>query len=188
MNGEIIETWSQPGFKGRQYGATVRSLKTGEEYDIDILWTPDNGNEVGLSPVEGGSTEVQMAGTPSEEELLWFIRRINWDHPYKSLREVHENPYIIYAHVGFCLEEFIKLAKAYKEDFTSYCEIVITENGLIFLASPRHADIEEWLHKKRFRNICKVWYDSIEVPSITKAQQKVLDRLKQEGLIKPEGL
>ena len=185
MNGEIIETWNKPGFKGRQYGATVRNLKTGEEWDINILWTPDNGNEVGVTPLEGGFTQVQRAGEPSEEELLWFIRRIDWNHPYKSLEEVYENPYLTYAHVGFCREEFIKLTKAYEENFIAYCEIVITENGVIFLAVPSHGQVVKWLHKKGFRNICQVWYDYAEAPSMTKAQRKILDCLEEEGLIKP---
>ena len=50
------------------------------------------------------------------------------------------SPYERYRHIAFTLDEFLKMVKANKEHFINYCEIVITDNGLIFLASPSHMD------------------------------------------------
>ncbi len=46
------------------------------------------------------------------------------------------NPYERHRHVAFTLDEFLKMVKANKEHFINYCEIVVTDNGLISLASP----------------------------------------------------
>lgn len=99
------------------------------------------------------------------------------------------NPYEKYRHVAFTLSEFLKMVKANKEHFIRYCEIVVTDNGLIFLASPSHMDVAEWLRKKGFKNFILVWYDGYvsydkeNIMKLTKGQMKVLAALLDCGLI-----
>lgn len=99
------------------------------------------------------------------------------------------SPYERYRHVAFTLGEFLKMVKANKAHFIRYCEIVITDNGLIFLASPSHMDVAEWLRKKGFTNFILVWYngfvsyDKENCMRLTKGQMKVLAALLDHGLI-----
>lgn len=100
------------------------------------------------------------------------------------MKEVIEmNPYEKYRHVGFNVHEFIKLTREYPTDFVNYCEIVVTENGIIFLASPSHAQVDKWLGKKNFRNNLFVWYYAQLGENVTRAQRAVLNRLERAGLI-----
>lgn len=94
-----------------------------------------------------------------------------------------DNPYLTYRHVGFSLDQFLKLTKEYPSEFMYYCEILITKNGIIFLASPSHEQVERWLRKKRFREICRVWYDYQEAPSFSHTQKKILNALEHCHLI-----
>lgn len=97
---------------------------------------------------------------------------------------MNSNPYVKYRHVGFSVEEFVKMTRDYPRDFIMYCEIVITENGLVFLASPSHYQIVQWLKKKGFKNCCEVWYNAAVGESLlTKAQSRVLNHLHNVGLI-----
>lgn len=99
------------------------------------------------------------------------------------------NPYERYRHIAFTLDEFLKMVKANKEHFINYCEIVITDNGLIFLASPSHMDCAEWLRKKGFTNFILVWYngfvsyDKENAMKLITSQMKVLAALLDRGLI-----
>lgn len=99
------------------------------------------------------------------------------------------SPYERYRHVAFTLDEFLKMVKANKEHFINYCEIVVTDNGLIFLASPSHMDTAVWLSKKGFKNFILVWYNgyvsygSRNLLKLTKSQMKVLAALLDRGLI-----
>ena len=99
------------------------------------------------------------------------------------------SPYERYRHVAFTLSEFLKMVKANKEHFIRYCEIVVTDNGLIFLASPSHMDVAEWLRKKGFKNFILVWYDGYvsydkeNIMKLTKGQMIVLAALLDCGLI-----
>lgn len=99
------------------------------------------------------------------------------------------SPYERYRHIAFTLDEFLKMVKANKEHFINYCEIVVTDNGLIFLASPSHMDVAEWLRKKGFTNFILVWYDGFvsydkgNAIKLTASQMKVLAALLDHGLI-----
>lgn len=99
------------------------------------------------------------------------------------------NPYEKYRHVAFTLSEFLKMAEENKEHFIRYCEIVVTDNGLIFLASPSLMDVAEWLRKKGFTNFILVWYngfvsyDKENAMKLTASQMKVLSALLDHGLI-----
>lgn len=106
----------------------------------------------------------------------------------KDLTGSEVNPYEKYKHVPFSLDEFLKMAKANKEHFIRYCEIVVTDNGLIFLASPSLMDVAEWLRKKGFKNFILVWYngfvsyDKENAVKLTASQMKVLSALLDHGL------
>lgn len=101
------------------------------------------------------------------------------------------NPYEKYRHVAFTLDEFLNMVKAHKEYFINYCEIVVTENGLVFLASPSHCSVVEWLKKKGFVDCISVWYDNWAFEScdikglkrLTASQLRVLNSLVSHGLI-----
>ena len=99
------------------------------------------------------------------------------------------NPYERHRHVAFTLDEFLKMVKANKEHFINYCKIVVTDNGLIFLASPSHMDCAEWLRKKGFTNFILVWYngfvsyDKENAMKLTTSQMKVLATLLDRGWI-----
>lgn len=101
------------------------------------------------------------------------------------------NPYEKYRHVAFTLSEFLKMVKENRKYFINYCEIVVTENGLVFLASPSHVSVVEWLKKKGFVDCISVWYDNWAFEScdikdfkrLTESQLRVLDSLVSHGLI-----
>lgn len=101
------------------------------------------------------------------------------------------NPYEKYRHVAFTLSEFLKMVKAYRFHFIHYCEIVVTENGLIFLASPSHGSVAEWLKKKGFANCVSVWYNDWTLENcdvknfkrLTASQLRILNSLIGHGLI-----
>lgn len=99
------------------------------------------------------------------------------------------NPYERPGHVAFTLDEFLKMVKVNKEHFINYCEIVVTDNGLIFLASPSHMACAKWLRKKGFTNFILVWYsgfvsyDKENAMKLTTSQMKVLAALLDRGLI-----
>lgn len=101
------------------------------------------------------------------------------------------SPYERYRHIAFTLDEFLKMVKANKEHFINYCEIVITDNGLIFLASPSHDSVAKWLKKKGFVNCILVWYnawgfshyDTRDAKRLTESQIRVLNSLVYHGLI-----
>lgn len=80
----------------------------------------------------------------------------------KDLVGSETNPYEKYRHVAFTLDEFLNMVKAHRGYFIHYCEIVITRNGLIFLASPSHDSVVEWLKKKGFVDCISVWYNTWE--------------------------
>lgn len=85
--------------------------------------------------------------------------------------------------IAYNLENFLQLVKDNPTEFMRYCEISVTENGLIFLACPSHAKIEEYLNKKGFKNLCQVWYDNLDFETLTKSQLKVLYALEENRLI-----
>lgn len=58
-----------------------------------------------------------------------------------------KSPYTKYRGVGFTPDQFIKMTKQYPACFAYYCECVITQNGLVFLASPSHSLEAERLKK-----------------------------------------
>lgn len=190
MNEAIIKIWEEPGFsKKTAYVGLVRCRTNRKKYKIDLRWTPDHGDELAITAIKGdreGRIEACPADEVTADELGRYIWAIDWEKPFKSMYELQLNPYQHYAHVEFCIDQFLDLARKYRHYFIAYCEIVITENGLIFLATPRHADIEEWLRKKGFENICKVWYRTMEVANMTKDQRRILDILEKEELIKLE--
>ena len=64
--------------------------------------------------------------------------------------------YAEHKRIAYNLENFLQLVKDNPTEFMRYCEISVTENGLIFLACPSHAKIEEYLNKKGFKNLCQV--------------------------------
>ncbi len=97
------------------------------------------------------------------------------------------NPYERHRHVAFTLDEFLKMVKANKEHFINYCEIVVTDNGLIFLASLSHMDCAKWLRKKGFTNFILVRYngfvsyDKENAMKLPTSQMKVLAALPDRG-------
>ncbi len=107
----------------------------------------------------------------------------------KDLASSEVNPYEKYRHVAFTLSEFLKMVKENKKHFINYCEIVVLSNGLIFLASPSHMAVAEWLKKKGFTDFILVWtrcfafYDKTETSRLTNSQIKVLGALLDAGLI-----
>ena len=109
------------------------------------------------------------------------------------------------------IEEFVKYVKDHKDQFHNYCEIIITRSGLIELARPSHQKAlirlaaekynqtskeymssipiecspEHWIIDKE--HMIAVWYNCLLIPSKpNRVQLKVLDRLKNEGIINPE--
>lgn len=109
----------------------------------------------------------------------------------EDLTDFEMNPYEKYRHVAFTLDEFLKMVKAHKKHFIHYCEIVVTGNGLIFLASPSHGSVVEWLKKKGFSNCISVWYmdwcfeDYRErnFKMLTASQRRILNSLVRHELI-----
>lgn len=109
----------------------------------------------------------------------------------KDLDSQEVNPYEKYRYVAFSLDEFLKMVNENKEHFICYCEIVITDNGIIFLASPSHDIVLERLEKKGFSNCISVWYidwgfgecDVKDFKRLTASQRRVLKSLISHGLI-----
>lgn len=109
----------------------------------------------------------------------------------EDLTESEVNPYEKYRHVAFTLDEFLKMVNAHKKHFIHYCEIVVTGNGLIFLASPSHRSVAEWLKKKGFANCVSVWYnnwmfencDVKNFKRLTASQLRILNSLISHGLM-----
>lgn len=109
----------------------------------------------------------------------------------EDLTSSEVNPYEKYRHVAFTLDEFLNMVKAHKEYFINYCEIIVTENGLIFLASPSHGSVAEWLKKKGFINCVSVWYNDWTLENcgvknfkrLTASQLRILNSLISHGLM-----
>lgn len=101
------------------------------------------------------------------------------------------NPYEKYRHIAFTLNEFLKMVKENRKHFINYCEIVVTGNGLIFLASPSHDIVLEWLKKKGFSNCISVWYmdwcfencRERNFKMLTASQRRILNSLVRHELI-----
>lgn len=98
-----------------------------------------------------------------------------------------DSPYTKYRGIGFTPDQFIKMTEEYKKCFTYYCECVITQNGLVFLASPSH-DIEmQRLKKHGYRGLVMVWYEGICPDDMslkmTKAQIDAVKKLVEVGLV-----
>lgn len=101
------------------------------------------------------------------------------------------NPYEKYRHVAFTLDEFLNMVKENRKHFINYCEIVVTGNGLIFLASPSHSSVAEWLKKKGFVNCVSVWYNDWTLENcdvknfkrLTASQLRILNSLISHGLM-----
>ena len=104
--------------------------------------------------------------------------------------------------------EFIQYVDQNKEKFIKYCEIIITDNGIIEFAHPTHsisivreASKKNKISVEEYKNsipkscsplhwvTCKekfigVWYNYIIVPQkINRIQKKVLDLLSENGII-----
>lgn len=100
-----------------------------------------------------------------------------------------DSPYTQYRGIGFTPDEFIKMTKQYPKCFTCacYCECVITQNGLVFLASPSH-DIEmERLKKHGYQGLVMVWYEGIcrddMSTKMSKSQIDAVKKLVEAGLV-----
>ena len=85
--------------------------------------------------------------------------------------------------IAYNVDNFIELARANPDRFIRYCEIAVTENGLIFLAVPSHREIEKYLRKKGFTNLCMVWYNILECEYFSSAQVKTLEALEASHLL-----
>ena len=94
-----------------------------------------------------------------------------------------EHPYLKYRGVAFQIEPFIEMTKKYPGNFTKYCEIVMTDNGLIYLAAPSHAYMEERLARRGFTNLCSIWYNMAMCQKLTIPQKKAIEELKKAGLL-----
>ena len=100
-----------------------------------------------------------------------------------------DSPYTKYRGVGFTPDKFIEMAKQYPKCFMCYCECVITQNGLVFLASPSHSLEVERLKKHGYRGLVLVWYEGIcpdpddTSPKMTKEQVDTVKKLVEAGLV-----
>lgn len=106
---------------------------------------------------------------------------------FEKLMNPPDSPYTKFRGVGFTPDEFIKMTRRYHQCFTYYCECVITQNELVFLASPSH-DIEmERLKKHGYRGLVMVWYEGIcpddTSLKMTKAQIDAVKKLVEVGLV-----
>ena len=132
-------------------------------------------------------------GTPLIECMKW----VEDNGPYNSMQLDYEflirpapskkgeidHPYLKYRGVGFRLEPFIEMTRQYPQDFTRYCEIVMTGNGIIYLAAPSHAYVEERLAKKGYEHLCNIWYNRVIGHELTEEQRKAIHMLQEEGLL-----
>lgn len=100
-----------------------------------------------------------------------------------------KSPYTKYRGVGFTPDQFIKMTKQYSAYFAYYCECVITQNGLVFLASPSHSLEVERLKKHGYRGLVLVWYEGIcpdpddTSPQMTQEQIDTVKKLVEAGLV-----
>lgn len=100
-----------------------------------------------------------------------------------------KSPYTKYRGVGFTPDQFIKMTKQYPACFTYYCECVITQNGLVFLASPSHSLEAERLKKHGYHGLILVWYEGIcpdpddTSPKMTTEQIDTVKKLVEAGLV-----
>lgn len=108
---------------------------------------------------------------------------------YFMIMNPSDSPYTKFRGVGFTPDEFIKMTKQYPKCFVCYCECIVTQNGLVFLASPSH-DIEmERLKKHGYRGLVLVWYEGIcpdpddTSPKMTKSQIDAVKKLVEVGLV-----
>lgn len=135
-------------------------------------------------------------GTPITDCFKWVLdhgpcnaMRLDYEfliRPEPSKSKEQDHPYLKYRGMGFNTEEFIKMTRKYPTEFVRYCEIVVTENGIIYLAAPSHAYVEERLIKKGYENICSIWYRRVICHELTPMQKKVIENLKEEGLLAKE--
>lgn len=98
-----------------------------------------------------------------------------------------DSPYTKYRGVGFTPDQFIKMTKKYPKHFTYYCECMITQNGLIFLASPSHSVETERLKKHGYKGLVSVWYDGIYPDDtsikMTRSQVDAVKKLVEARLV-----
>lgn len=98
-----------------------------------------------------------------------------------------DSPYTKYRGIGFTPDEFIKMAKKYPRHFTHYCECVVTQNGLIFLASPSHSLEVERLKKHGCHGLVMVWYEGIcrddMSTKMSKSQIDAVKKIVEAGLV-----
>lgn len=99
-----------------------------------------------------------------------------------------DSPYTKYRGVGFTPDKFIEMTKQYR--FKYCCECVITQNGLVFLASPSHSLEAERLKKHGYHGLVMVWYEGIcpddmdDTPEkMTKAQIDTIKKLVEARLV-----
>lgn len=132
-------------------------------------------------------------GTPFIEVAKWVAE----SGPYNSMQLDYEflirpepsedgeidHPYLKYRGVGFSLEPFIEMTRKYPGIFTNYCEIVMTENGIIYLAAPSHSYVEERLTKKGYSNLCTIWYKMAICHKLSPMQEKNIRALQDAGLL-----
>lgn len=97
-----------------------------------------------------------------------------------------DSPYTKFRGVGFTPDKFIKMTKQYR--FKYCCECVITQNGLVFLASPSHSLEVERLKKHGYRGLVMVWYEGICLDDtstkMSKSQIDVVKKLVEVGLVR----
>lgn len=98
-----------------------------------------------------------------------------------------DSPYTKYRGIGFTPDQFIKMTKEYQKCFTYYCECLITQNGLVFLASPSHSIEAERLKKHGYQGLVMVWYEGIypddTSKKMKKAQVDAVKKLVEAGLV-----
>lgn len=153
--------------------------------------------ELNTIPTAQGKTKKQFkhfqAGTSVSEIRNWIEENgplNSWQLSYEALiRPAYEepinNPYIKFRGVKFGVNSFISMAKKYPRNFVKYCEILITENGGIYLASPSHSYMEEKLLRKGYTSICNVWYSMAIGHHLSEQQQMILEKLKEARLLSP---
>lgn len=124
---------------------------------------------------QGYKTDIGFILFSDLKELEYLIKCEFFD--------IEKNPYLAYRGVGFSKNQFIKLVKEHPTDFCHYCEILITKNGMIYLASPSHVYRESILNKRHLAPI-SVWYDRVEsYNGYTEAQLDVIETLKNLGIL-----
>ena len=106
---------------------------------------------------------------------------------FEKLMNPPDSPYTKFRGVGFTPDQFIKMTNEYKKCFTYYCECLITQNGLVFLASPSHSIEAERLKKHGYRGLVMVWYEGIcrddTSTKMSKSQIDAVKRLIEAGLV-----